>query len=133
MIKIAAVLLIFTVSTLTVKATDIGSITVNWTTNCNPLYTGDTWEVTLAIVHYPSLSAFWICDPNPAIVPDYSAREKGFYVDQSCYDSQAQYMVIANVKLKRNGQTICEGSSRTVMTCYDLYQLEDVYVTCSCD
>jgi len=132
-IKTIAILLILVASAFTVKATDIGSLTVNWSTNCNPLYTGDTWEVTLAIVHYPSLNSFWICNPNPTIVSNYDARDKEFNVNQSCYDAQAQYLVIANVKLIRNGQTICEGSSRTVMTCYDLYQLEDVYVTCSCD
>jgi hypothetical protein len=126
-------LIIITGISLKTMAIDIGYINVHWSTNqnCNPLYTADRWDVSLVILNYPSLTV--LCPLQTFQFQNESSGYYPFYESCSCYDSQAQYLVIATVRLIRNNQVIGQGEYRSVMTCYDLYQLEDIYVTCSCD
>lgn len=133
LIRIVIILILFTSTSLITMAVNIGYINVHWSTNpsCSPLNTTDRWDVSLVILNYPSLTGF--CPLQTYQHINENSGVQPFYENCSCYDSQTQYLVIATVRLIRNNQVIGQGEYRSVMTCYDLYQLEDIYVTCSCD
>ncbi len=132
-IKIATIVILIATTSIIAGATNIGTISVHWSTssNCSPLATTDRWEVSLVILNYPSLTGF--CPLQTFQYVNESSGVQQFYESCACNDSQAKYLVIAVVRLIRNGQIIGQGEYRSVMTCNDLYQLDNIYLTCSCE